>query len=546
MKIALAQLNYHVNNFDANVAKIKQGIDRAKAQGADLVVFSELAVCGYPPHDLLERREFVERCEQAIADIAGHTHGVVAIVGAPSVNPSERGKMLFNSAYFLADGQVRHITNKTLLPTYDVFDEYRYFEPNREFTTIEYKGKRLAITVCEDLWDDQPIANRFGKNRLYRTSPMEMLAAQNPDLVINIAASPFSHDKVQERLSVFLGNVRRFGLPVVYVNQVGANTDLIFDGSSMVLSSEGEVCLQLKSFEEDFSVVDVEALQPAVVDERTSIARIHDALVLGIRDYFGKMGFRSAVLGLSGGIDSAVVSALAVEALGAENVRVVMMPSRYSTDHSVSDAVVQAQTMNIKYDIVAIEEGYKAFEKMLDPIFGSLPFNVAEENIQARIRGIIVMGISNKFGNLVLNTTNKSEAAVGYGTLYGDMNGSMSILGDVYKTQVYELARYINRNGEIIPENVLVKAPSAELRPDQKDTDSLPDYPILDDILFRYIERQEDEEAIVAAGFDREVVHKVIRLVNMNEYKRFQFAPVLRVSSKAFGFGRKMPLVFRF
>lgn len=546
MKIALAQLNYHVNNFEANVAKIKQGIDTAKQNGADLVVFSELAVCGYPPHDLLERREFVEQCEKAIEQIALYAQGVAAVVGAPSVNPSERGKMLFNSAYFLAEGRVQHVTHKTLLPTYDVFDEYRYFEPNNDFTTISYKGKRLAITICEDLWDDQPITNRFGKNRLYRKSPMEMLAPQQPDFVINIAASPFSHDKVEERHSVFLGNVRRFGLPVVYVNQVGANTDLIFDGSSMVISADGEVCEILNSFEEDFRLVDVCALTPVKVEHQTPVARIHDALVLGIRDYFGKMGFKRAVLGLSGGIDSAVVSALAVKALGAENVRVVMMPSRYSSDHSVNDAVEQAKTMGVKFDIVAIEEGYKAFEQMLNPIFGNLPFNVAEENIQARIRGIIVMGISNKFGDLVLNTTNKSEAAVGYGTLYGDMNGSMSILGDVYKTQVYELASYINRNGEIIPQSVLVKAPSAELRPDQKDTDSLPDYPVLDDILFRYIERQDDEAAIVAAGYDNTVVRKVIRLVNMNEYKRFQFAPVLRVSSKAFGFGRKMPLVFKY
>lgn len=546
MKIALAQLNYHVNNFEANVAKIKQGIDTAKQNGADLVVFSELAVCGYPPHDLLERREFVEQCEKAIEQIALFAQGVAAVVGAPSVNPSERGKMLFNSAYFLAEGRVQHVTHKTLLPTYDVFDEYRYFEPNNDFTTISYKGKRLAITICEDLWDDQPITNRFGKNRLYRKSPMEMLAPQQPDFVINIAASPFSHDKVEERQSVFLGNVRRFGLPVVYVNQVGANTDLIFDGSSMVISADGEVCEVLKSFEEDFRLVDVCALTPVKVEHQTPVARIHDALVLGIRDYFGKMGFKRAVLGLSGGIDSAVVSALAVKALGAENVRVVMMPSRYSSDHSVNDAVEQAKTMGVKFDVVAIEEGYKAFEQMLNPIFGNLPFNVAEENIQARIRGIIVMGISNKFGDLVLNTTNKSEAAVGYGTLYGDMNGSMSILGDVYKTQVYELANYINRNGEVIPQSVLVKAPSAELRPDQKDTDSLPDYPVLDDILFRYIERQDDEAAIVAAGYDNAVVRKVIRLVNMNEYKRFQFAPVLRVSSKAFGFGRKMPLVFKY
>lgn len=546
MKIALAQLNYHVNNFESNIQKIESAIAQAKSQGADLAIFSELAICGYPPHDLLERREFVEKCENAINRIASLTEGIAVIVGAPSVNPSEKGKMLFNSAYFIAEKQVKHIIHKTLLPTYDVFDEYRYFEPNREFEVVEFQGKRLAITICEDLWDDQPITNRFGKNRLYRTSPMEKLAPLQPDLVINIAASPFSHDKVEERLAVFLNNVRRYKLPVVYLNQVGANTDLIFDGSSMVFSASGETCETLKSFEEDFKIFDTEKLTPQIKQVPSSIERIHDALILGIKDYFGKMGFKNAVLGLSGGIDSAVVSALAVRALGPQNVRVVMMPSRYSTDHSVNDAVIQAQTMGIQYDIIAIEDGFKAFEQMLDPIFNHLPFNIAEENIQARIRGILVMGISNKFGNLVLNTTNKSEAAVGYGTLYGDMNGSMSILGDVYKTQVYELAKFINKDEEVIPENVLTKAPSAELRPDQKDTDSLPDYPILDDILFRYIEKQEDEQAIVEAGHEAETVRKVIRLVNMNEYKRFQFAPVLRVSSKAFGFGRKMPLVFKF
>ncbi|TCN73231.1 NAD+ synthase (glutamine-hydrolysing) [Acetobacteroides hydrogenigenes] len=546
MKIALAQLNYHVNNFEANTTKILENIAKAKADGADLVVFSELAVCGYPPHDLLERREFVERCEIAIMQIVANSFGIAVIVGAPSVNPYEKGKMLFNSAYFIADGEIKHIAHKTLLPTYDIFDEYRYFEPNCEFNIVEYKGKRLAITICEDLWDDQPISNRFGKNQLYRTSPMENLSKLNPDIVINIAASPFSHDKVEERLSVFLGNVRRYGLPVVYVNQVGANTDLIFDGSSMVLSSDGELCEALKSFEEDYRVINTNNLKPDHFEKTSSIERIRQALVLGIRDYFAKMNFKTAVLGLSGGIDSALVLALAAEAIGAENVRVLMMPSRYSSDHSVNDAVEQAKRMGVKYDIVTIEEGFKAFESMLAPIFGDLPLNVAEENIQARIRGTLLMGVSNKFGNLLLNTTNKSEAAVGYGTLYGDMNGSMSILGDVYKTQVYELAKLINKDKEIIPVNVLTKAPSAELRPDQKDTDSLPDYDVLDDILFRYIERQDDEQAIAAAGYSPEVVRKVVRLVNMNEYKRFQFAPVLRVSSKAFGFGRKMPLVFRF
>lgn len=390
MKIALAQLNYHVNNFEANTTKILENIAKAKADGADLVVFSELAVCGYPPHDLLERREFVERCQLAIMQIVANSFGIAVIVGAPSVNPYEKGKMLFNSAYFIADGEIKHISHKTLLPTYDIFDEYRYFEPNSEFNIVEYKGKRLAITICEDLWDDQPISNRFGKNQLYRTSPMENLSKLNPDIVINIAASPFSHDKVEERLSVFLGNVRRYGLPVVYVNQVGANTDLIFDGSSMVLSSDGELCEALKSFEEDYRVINTDNLKPNHFEKTSSIERIRQALVIGIRDYFAKMNFKTAVLGLSGGIDSALVLALAAEAIGAENVRVLMMPSRYSSDHSVNDAVEQAKRMGVKYDIVTIEEGFKAFESMLAPIFGDLPMNVAEENIQARLMGLTI------------------------------------------------------------------------------------------------------------------------------------------------------------
>ena len=549
MQIALFQHNYIINDIENNVRIIKESIATARKSNVDLVVFSELSICGYPPHDLLEREEFVDRCISAVKEIAKECVDIAAIVGAPSINPEGSGKQLYNSAFFLEGGKIADIHHKGLLPTYDIFDEYRYFEPCREFHTTTYKGSRLAITICEDIWDDQPVTTRFGKSRLYPISPMEALSKQSPDIIINIAASPYSNDINQRRKEVFLSNVGRYGLPVVYVNQVGANTDLVFDGNSMVVNGNGEVVYQLKSFMEDSLVVDTNQLQSAIpcpIIESNRIESIHEALVLGIRDYFRKMGFKKATLGLSGGIDSAVVLCLAAKAIGSENIRVLLMPSRYSSDHSVKDAKDLAENLNIQHDIVGIEPMVSAFEDTLAPIFRDHPSDITEENIQARIRGTLLMALSNKFGNLLLNTTNKSEAAVGYGTLYGDMNGAISVLGDVYKTDVFLLARYINRNGEIIPTNTIVKPPSAELRPDQKDSDSLPDYDTLDAILFRYIEQQASIDEILAEGFDRNLVRRVTFLVDSNEYKRFQFAPILRVSSKAFGAGRRLPLVARF
>lgn len=549
MRIALAQLNYTVNHFEGNIAKMVDTINRAKTDRVDLIVFSELAVCGYPPHDLLEHEEFVKKCVEAVEKLASQSVGISVIVGAPSLNTSPRGKMLFNSAYVLSEGKIASVHHKSLLPDYDVFDEYRYFEPNTDqYSLANIGNSKIAITVCEDLWDDQPVTSSFGREMLYRTSPMEKLAKLNPDFIINIAASPFNYNSEESRLEVFRSNVARYGLPVIYVNQVGGNTELLFDGGSMVLNSKGEVMHLLKSFEEDYFVIDTGDLnlnnhQSIESDEQMRIARIHDALVMGIRDYFKKMGFTKATLGLSGGIDSAVVLALAQRALGSEAIRVLLMPSQYSSQHSIDDAVALAQKLNIQYDIVGIQPIFESFKNQLKPVFEGLEENITEENIQARARGTLLMALSNKFGHLLLNTSNKSEAAVGYGTLYGDMNGAISVLGDVYKTDVYRLANYINRSEEIIPINTIVKPPSAELRPDQKDSDSLPPYDILDAILFAYIEQQLSAEKIFEKGFDPAIVNKVIRMVNVNEYKRFQAPPILRVSSKAFGFGRKMPLV---
>lgn len=545
MKIALAQLNYHIGNFESNTEKIISAIEKSKKENVDLVVFSELAICGYPPKDLLERKDFIERTQDALQKVAEACTDIAAVVGGPSINPNTKGKNLYNSAFFISNGKIESIHNKTLLPNYDIFDEYRYFEPNTEFSLVEYKGKKIAITVCEDLWEKQPTDNNFAKSELYTISPMEELNKLNPDFVVNIAASPFSYNQQDLRTNILKSNIERYNLPVIYVNQIGAHTELIFDGDSMVLNSKGDVACRLKYFEEDYQLVDMNEIEDNAIEiaEVDYIEKIHDALVLGLKDYFGKMGFKQATLGLSGGIDSAVTVVLAERALGKENVRVLLMPSEFSSDHSIKDAVDLAENLGIEYEIVNIQEIFSEFQKALKPSFGDLPFNVAEENIQARIRGTLVMGLSNKFGHILLNTSNKSEAAVGYGTLYGDMNGGLSVLGDVYKTDVFKMAWFMNKDKEIIPVNTIVKPPSAELRPDQKDSDSLPDYDVLDGILYRYIEKNMSSKEIIADGFEKQTVEKAIRLVNMNEYKRFQTPPILRVSSKAFGFGRKIPLV---
>lgn len=547
MKVVFAQLNYTIGDFKGNSKKIIDQIQKSRSKGADLVLFSELSVTGYYPHDLLEKKEFIKKAEDTLAEIAKSCVGIAAIVGAPRINENERGKKLFNSAFFLADGEIKSIQNKTLLPTYDIFDEYRHFEPNQDFDIVEYKGEKIAITICEDLWDEQPTANEFGKDKLYAVSPMEELSKYQPDFVVNLSASPFSYNQEGWRKNVLISKAKNYGIPILYCNQVGAQTELIFDGGSVFIDKNGEIIKELNYFEEDVLLVDTVNPGEKELQQKTDyIEKIHEALVLGIRDYFQKMGFTRATLGLSGGIDSAVTVVLAVRALGAENVRVLLMPSKYSSDHSVDDARGLAENLKIQYDIVNIQSVVDKFEQTLAPLFEGTSAGVTEENIQARARGIYVMAISNKFGHILLNTTNKSECAVGYGTLYGDMNGGMAVLGDVYKMDVFKLSRFINKDSEIIPENTIVKPPSAELRPDQKDTDSLPDYADLDVMLFNYIEQNKSPKEIASLGFDEQVVNKVIRMVNMNEYKRFQAAPILRVSSKAFGFGRKMPLVAKY
>ena len=487
MKIALAQQNYHIGNFEHNTQQILKGIDEAVAAGADLVVFSELSVCGYPPRDFLEFSDFIAKCYECVDIIKQKTENIGVIIGSPVRNPGVKGKDLFNAALLLYQNEIRGVAHKTLLPTYDVFDEYRYFEPAFEWNVIAFKGKKIALTICEDLWN-------LSDNPLYRLAPMDQLTGQSPDIMINISASPFDYDHDDDRKEVIRANVLRYGIPMVYCNTVGSQTEIVFDGGSLVFNKHGEILREMKYFSEDFAVVEVNA-EPSRSNEKdtvtvqdlqrldkemrvakvedpnqiisyltneNNISQIHAALVLGIKDYFSKMGFTKAIIGSSGGVDSAVTLALACEALGAENVRAVLMPSPYSTGHSVSDAEQLSRNLGNPYDVIAIRDIYESFLEALSPLFGDLPFSVAEENIQSRTRGNLLMSIANKFGYILLNTSNKSELATGYGTLYGDMAGGLGVLGDVYKMQVFALAKFINRTKEIIPEHIITKPPTAD------------------------------------------------------------------------------------
>lgn len=543
MKIAVAQLNYIIGDFEGNVGKMLDAVNTAKLQKADIVVFSELCICGYPPRDFLEFDDFIHLAEQSIARLAEAAQDIAIVVGAPTKNPVIEGKDLFNSAYFLADGKVLHRADKALLPTYDIFDEYRYFEPANEFKIVTYKGVKFALTVCEDIW------NIGNENPLYTICPMDEMMPQHPDVILNLSASPFSYTQAQSRKHVVRANIDRYGIPMFYVNHAGAQTELIFDGGSLVMSPNGNIHDELPYFEECVRTYNLfEVLEGKQHQEQNvpKMQLIHDALVTGVRDYFNKLGFKKAILGLSGGIDSALTCYIAAKALGAENIRVALMPSQFSSDHSVNDARQLAEKLGVAYDIIPIKGIYESYMDTLEPQFKDLPFNITEENLQARARGMILMALSNKFGHIVLNTSNKSEAAVGYGTLYGDMCGGLSVIGDLYKTEVFELCRFINKEEEIIPWNTINKPPSAELRPNQKDSDSLPDYDILDKILYLYIEKRQGPKDIIAQGFDEKIVRKALRLVNINEFKRFQTAPTLRVSTKAFGMGRRMPIVGKY
>ncbi len=558
MKIALAQQNYRIGDFDYNTQTIIQAIEKAKSANAELVVFSELCICGYPPRDFLLFDEFIHSCLQAIDQIKPYTKDIAVLVGAPAINPQKEGKDLFNSAYFIYQEKIQAVIHKTLLPTYDVFDEYRHFEPAYEWNTVLFKGKKLAVTICEDIWN-------INDNPMYRICPMDKLMMQKPDIMINLSASPFDYTHVADRKAIVKANVLKYKLPMVYCNTVGSQTEIVFDGGSFVADKNGNICCALSLFKEDFAVVDVLEnglitesiietvdalpnvdLNPKTLESHLYIDQIYQALVIGIKDYFNKMGFTKAIIGSSGGIDSAVTLTLACEALGKENVLAVLMPSPYSTEHSVTDAVQLSKRLNNPYHIIKINTIYESFLQTLKPLCKDLPFSLAEENIQSRSRGNILMAIANKFGYVLLNTSNKSELATGYGTLYGDMAGGLSVLGDCYKTQVYALAEYINREKEIIPLNIITKAPSAELRPNQKDIDSLPDYAILDQILYQYIEQCQGPKSIINKGFDAALVSKVLKMVNNNEYKRNQFCPIIRISPKAFGVGRRMPIVGKY
>ena len=537
MKIALAQLNYTIADIVGNKEKIIVALNKAKESAADLVVFSELSICAYPPDDLLDYPHFISNCIQAVEEIAKHAIGITVILGSPTFNESKIGRRLYNSACILQDGIVKHTVHKTLLPTYDVFNEARYFEANSSFKTIEINGKKIAITICEDLWFEM---ERFN----YSGNPLEELSKYRPDLLINISASPFNMHKKIERLNVLKNVCMRYALPLVYVNQTGVHTDLVFDGNSMVINENGSLVLECSNFKEDFQIFDTEKENREIdFKEAEETELMHDALIYGIQNFFGKMGFSKAVLGSSGGIDSAVVQALATRALGAENVKAILMPSDFSSEGSVLDAKKLSENLKNNFEILPISNVFDSFGQTLKPMFEGLEFGLAEENIQARSRAVLLMAISNKFGHILLNTSNKSEMSVGYTTLYGDMCGSLSVMGDLYKTDVYKLARFINKELEIIPYSIIDKAPSAELRPNQKDSDSLPEYDVLDQILELYIEKQKGIEEIVQLGFESALVNRIIGMVNRKEYKRFQAPPIIRIRSKAFGRGRQIPLV---
>jgi NAD+ synthase (glutamine-hydrolysing) len=546
MKIALAQLNYIIGHFEHNTGLMIDALAHAKSRGVDLVVFSELSVCGYPPRDLLEMDLFIDYCQEAVQQVAAHCQGVAAIVGAPSRNPESFGKRLLNSAFLINNGTVEGVYHKGLLPTYDVFDEYRYFEPATTFKTIPFRGKKIALTICEDLWNIEA-------PQLYRISPMDELMKDKPDLMINISASPFAWSHLADRHFTFSENARKYRLPLFVSNQMGGHTELLFDGRSAAYNPQGGMVGCIDSFAGGINVFDLDAVTksnlPATVLS-LSESEINDiifrALVFGIKEYFGKLGLKKAILGLSGGLDSALTLVLAAEALGPENCRAVLLPGPYSSEHSVADAEHLARNLGVLYHTISINKTVDALQQSLAPHFKGTQPGIAEENLQARARAVILMGLANKFGCVLLNTSNKSEAAVGYGTLYGDMCGGLAVIGDIYKTEAYSLARYINREREVIPANTINKPPSAELKPDQRDTDSLPPYEILDDILQKYIEKRMSATQIAASGHDPELVKKVLRMVNNNEYKRHQTPPILRVSKKAFGSGRKMPLVARF
>ena len=556
MKICLAQINPTIGAFKQNVGKICKSINTAREKGADLVIFPEMSVVGYPPKDLLELSGFVDSNLKALEEVKNSVTGISAIVGFVDRNVAQRGKALYNAAAHIKNRKIVSRHYKSLLPTYDVFDEDRYFEPTHDISIAKISGRKFGISICEDVWG----ADVVWPGTIHHKDPVECMVRQGAEIIINISASPFTIGKQDVRLKMLTGHAKRNKVPIVFVNQIGGNDDLVFDGNSLVINKEGIVVGRASGFKEELLMVEFKGSDLTIGGNKSRSAKketryaagegdiesVYNALVLGTRDYVKKCGFKKAVIGLSGGIDSAVTAVIAVKALGKNKVLGVTMPSTFSSKGSVDDSMVLAKRLGIKCELIPIKSVYNAYTKTLSGVFAGLPFDVTEENLQARIRGKILMAISNKHGYLVLTTGNKSELAVGYCTLYGDMCGGLAVISDIPKTMVYSLAEYINRRKEIIPADTIEKPPSAELRPNQKDQDSLPSYDVLDGVLRAYVEESKDVGDIIEMGYDESLVKDIINKVDRNEYKRKQAAPGLKVTTKAFGTGRRMPLAQRY
>lgn len=539
MRIAIAQYNPRIGDFKGNVSKTIDFIERAKEEKCDLVVFPELSIIGYPPRDLLLRDAFIKDCYEAVDKLIPYTDNIGIIIGTVIEDDGNYG--LYNSALLISDGKIIGRVDKSLLPNYDVFEEARYFKPSEEVKCIEFKGKRLGISICEDIWNDEDI---FGKRR-YSRNILDELYSGSPDIFINLSGSPYYYGKHRVRMEMISHYAQKYGIPFVYANQVGGNDELVFDGSSVVYNSDGKLILHGKAFDEDLIIYDSESSYSELTGWEEDISWMYQGLILGVRDYFHKTGFKKTVLGLSGGMDSALVACIAAEALGAENVLGVFMPSRYTSRESREDAVSLAKNLGIEYRDIPINNVFDDYIKIFNHD-GQITGDLAEENIQARIRGNILMFISNREGRLLLCPSNKSEIAVGYSTLYGDSCGGIAVIGDVLKTQVYDLSRYINQETEIIPNNIINKAPTAELRDNQKDEDSLPPYSILDEILKMYIENNEPVIEIIRKGFDKDLVYRIINMIDKAEYKRRQIPPIIKLSDGDFGMGRRHPVVHAF
>ena len=540
MKIALCQANPIIGDIDGNKRKIVEGYNKGVADKVDLVIFPELFICGYQPQDLIEKQEFRDAVIEATNEAASITGEVGLLFGTITEEIENVGTGVYNSAVLCYDGKVQFTQHKTLLPNYDVFDEVRYFESAKKIFLYEFKGEMLGISICEDIWNDSD----YWKQRRYEFDPVQYLVDEGATLLINISASPYGYGRRKERNDMLSVLTKNDNIPLAYVCTVGAQTDLIFDGGSMCFNAQGKLQMLGKSYEEDYFIFDTKKEYEEVTDVEKSLEEeVHDALIFGLRDYALKTGFKKALVGLSGGIDSAMVTYLAVKAFGKENVHVVMMPSRYSSEGSIKDSEKLIRKLGISSETISVQPVFDAMLEVLDSSFQKKPQNVTEENMQARIRGLYLMAISNKHGYMLCATSNKSEMSVGYATLYGDMCGALAVIADVYKTQIYKLADFINRDEEIIPQEIIDKAPSAELRPNQKDEDSLPPYEVLDKILKMYLEEYKEFYEINEEIKDAETVHKVLRLVDLNEFKRKQAAPVLRVTTKAFGYGRRFPIV---